>query len=559
MGRQKGNHGTPGDTTVASVVTSLTNTSVEAGQEFTITATAKNAEGAALTGKVFTAVSSDTSVVRVLSVSGQTITLVAGSSAPATATVTVTCNTVNAPAVTVATTLTLASLQITPTTSQLLTIGGSVQVSIAGANRFGLSVRVPTFVGLTTNAGIATIAPSATGFALITAVGQGTASVSAQAGTVVSNSISVGVAQAPQTLVPTSYGVTVDNYAPAADGTITARAQLLDQNGAPFAMAGQTVTWSKDVSDGSFAAATSVTDGSGVATVAYTVGAGESSHVTATDFAGRTGTSPIIAAAPAGGGGSPANPNEPVGSTELAQTPFDSLDGAEISAGTNRANVAIFVDATSPEGDTNVGQLKFPAGFPSGIAPGGFYPNNPFSFKPKRLYVRFWVKLSANWVGNAAGANKICYVQLDQQNRGSIEFIAMGGIDDTEQTIAPMIVLENVNVVPGQGSSGTPSATLVPNRVPYQASSAYQRGTWGLYETEMWLNSAPGVADGGIRWWWNKQLYGDFSGVVDWNIAGPSSAFSNAYWEPTYGGAGPAVPADQYMWMKGLYISGKAA
>jgi len=29
-------------------------------------------------------------------------------------------------------------------------------------------------------------------------------------------------------------------------------------------------------------------------------------------------------------------------------------------------------------------------------------------------------------------------------------------------------------------------------------------------------------------------------------------------WSPTYGGAGAAVPADQYQWIDHLYISGKA-
>lgn len=59
--------------------------------------------------------------------------------------------------------------------------------------------------------------------------------------------------------------------------------------------AGRVITWSKTGTGGSFGSGTSTTDGSGSATVSFTVGAAGVTHtVTATDAAGKTGTSPPI-------------------------------------------------------------------------------------------------------------------------------------------------------------------------------------------------------------------------------------------------------------------------
>ena len=247
--------------------------------------------------------------------------------------------------------------------------------------------------------------------------------------------------------------------------------------------------------------------------------------------------------------------NQPSGLSLLRSWSGDTLTTSQWYP-SHPTNPSIVVDPSSPDGSTNVGQIKFPAGFGSGSAPAGLWLVAPFAQKPKQVYVSFWIKLSENWVGNAAGANKIGYMNVDGRGRGSFEFLAMGGLDGSQQTLAPMIVLEGVTVADGPGASGSPSVALTANMQPYSASIAYQRGTWGHYEILMTLNSAPGVTDGSIKWWWNGQLYGDYTNRVDWSITS-SSAFSDVYWEPTYGGAGPAVPVDQYMWLKSLFISGR--
>ena len=260
---------------------------------------------------------------------------------------------------------------------------------------------------------------------------------------------------------------------------------------------------------------------------------------------------------PTGGAARPiARPNEPAGFAPLAQMTFDSLTTNQWYP-SHPDNPSIVVDSTSPEGSLNVGQVKFPTGFESGSAPGGLFQLiDPYPSKPKQIYVSFWIKISTNWVGNAAGANKILYWTINGTIGGSIELLGMGGLDETNQMLAPMVVVENIRqVTEGEGASGTVSVALSPNRVPYAPASQAVRGAWNHYEVLLTLNT-PGQADGSVKWWWNGRPYGDYSSRVQWtDDAG--AVFENVYWSPTYGGAGPAVPADQYMWMKNLYVSGR--
>jgi hypothetical protein len=93
------------------------------------------------------------------------------------------------------------------------------------------------------------------------------------------------------------------------------------------------------------------------------------------------------------------------------------------------------------------------------------------------------------------------------------------------------------------------------NRVPYASSSAALRGVWGHYEILLVMNT-PGQADGTYKWWWNGQLYGDYSNRVRWTYT-PGVSFRTAYWEPTYGGSTVGPDIDQWMRLKNFYISGK--
>ncbi len=178
---------------------------------------------------------------------------------------------------------------------------------------------------------------------------------------------------------PTKYIVTSSSSTPGAGAGVTITAQLSDVNNNPASLAGQTVTWSKTGTGGSFASATSVTNGSGVATVVFTVHtvAGTVHTVTASDNSAFTGTSPNITVS-AGVAthyvvtSSSANPVAGAGVTITAQL----ADGSNNPVGTAGRTVTwsktgtggTFASATSLTNGSGVATVVFTTGTVAGTA-----------------------------------------------------------------------------------------------------------------------------------------------------------------------------------------------
>ena len=528
---------------VASVTTTLAVSSLTVGQTTQATAVSKDASGNTLTGR-YVSWSSLSPSVATVSISGM-VTAVAAGSAVIRATVESKTGdatlTVNAPALTQPAPGPTSSVTVTIDSTSLAT-GHTSQAHVVAkdANGIVLTGKTPTWASQATS--IATVTQAA----VVSGVAVGNTKIQATidgiVGTANLSVISTSTSPGPTASVT----VSIDSVSIAAGHTAQARAVAKDASG--VTLTGKTASWiSKNTSIATVNSSTGVVTGvsAGTATIQGTIdGINGTSSLT-------VNVPQIITAPPAAGS------NQPSDNTLIRWWSGDTLTTSQFYP-SHPTNPSIVVDPTSPDGSTNTGQILFPAGFSSGSAPGGLWQTSIFSQKLKQVYVSFWVKLSSNWVGNAAGANKIGYMNVDGQGRGSFEFLAMGGLDGTEQTLAPMIVLEGVNVAPGaaDANSGSPSVALTANMQPYSTSIAYQRGTWGHYEILMTLNSAPGVTDGSIKWWWNGALYGDYTNRIDWGITS-TSGFTQVYWEPTYGGAGPAVPADQYMWLKSFKVAGK--
>ena len=256
------------------------------------------------------------------------------------------------------------------------------------------------------------------------------------------------------------------------------------------------------------------------------------------------------------------HPNEPAGFTRYASQPMDSIANADYypSDPNGGGRLSIIVDSTNPGSSKNVAQLLFPAGFGSGSAPESMYPRaNPYTPQPRQLYVHFFVKLSANWYGNTtAGVNKILFVTFgvggnDPSGSAVIEFLGMGGIDGTEQALQPSVSPEGAISMNGQPG---PSFSLGVNRVPYTFASQVSRGVWHRFEALITINT-PGLENGGVKWWWDGTLYGDYSNQIRWSGDG-AALFQNVVWSPTYGGgAGQTLTANQWMSLKDLFVSGK--
>jgi hypothetical protein len=246
---------------------------------------------------------------------------------------------------------------------------------------------------------------------------------------------------------------------------------------------------------------------------------------------------------------SPGHPNEPAGFAKLLSQPFDSPTNADYAM--NPASTySIVTDATNPGSSPNVGQVVYPAGMPSGGAPITMYPRTPFS--KDSVYVSFYVKVSSNWYGNASSANKIVYWGMpNNQSMGAMEFGGVGNDDG-----GPYLVAEGITGFVQAGDNpagGPPTVVLGPNRLP-QPWVQFTKGVWHHYEA-VFINNTPGQNNGTIKFWLDGVLAGDWTSRIGFQTNG--NHFAEITWSPTYGGGGPAVPADQTMWLKDLYVSGK--
>lgn len=134
---------------------------------------------------------------------------------------------------------------------------------------------------------------------------------------------------------PTGYVLTTTNSGPPAGSSVIVSARLVDANSGGVPVAGIVVSWSATGAGGSLAVPTSKTNSDGVATVTFTtsVTAGTVHVVTATDAAGRTGSTSIVSTAPAPGPGpGPA----PIGGVQGAVT-VTGVDGVfriDVATGT---------------------------------------------------------------------------------------------------------------------------------------------------------------------------------------------------------------------------------
>lgn len=271
-----------------------------------------------------------------------------------------------------------------------------------------------------------------------------------------------------------------------------------------------------------------------------------------------------------GGGGGTSHPHEPAGFTMLRQLTFDqaittnpltSCDYYIVSAG---GNCSVVVDATSPEGSTNVGQTRFPAGFATGASPGDFQQSvAPFGGGPwRQLYVSVWHWLSNPYYANdGAGANKIWQAQINTAdgNASVFEYFAMGGLPPdqnvNQQTIAPGFDLEGI--ISFNNTVETAVQLAMGNAdAPYAFASAVQRGVWNHNEALLVANTH-GLQDGSATFWLNGVKYGEYLNMIRFNDDAVP-AWQSCDIRPVYGGAGGPVPADQFMRWKNFYVSGHA-
>lgn len=361
---------------------------------------------------------------------------------------------------------------------------------------------------------------------LVRGMSPGTASIVATRGSL-SGSASVSVTQPAASTAPVaSVGVALASNSLIVGGSTQVIATTRDASN--NVLTGRAVTWN------SGSATVATVSGSGLVTA---VAAGTTNITASSEGTSGSASLTVTAAPPPGSISS----NEPAGMTVLTERAFNALN-EDGWTNTGSSNYKIAADATAPKSPSNVGQIRFPAGFGSGNAPAVL--EKVWSGTQKTLYVSFWVKLSSNWIGNDAGVNKIFHFWIGGSNRLVLNARGVG-----TGKLLTEVELQGIKAG-GNYDAGT-TALFTAN---LGLSGELVRNQWVHWEAVLIGNSS-GTANGSVDWWLNGTKVGHYGGL---QFVSGDGYWEEMEWSPTYGGAGGVVPADQYQWIDHVYISGKA-
>jgi hypothetical protein len=244
--------------------------------------------------------------------------------------------------------------------------------------------------------------------------------------------------------------------------------------------------------------------------------------------------------------GSASCPNEPAGYQAYGDVTLASLS-APSGFSFWGDNKSIVYDGAAP-GSTNVLAWKKAAGTAAGAI--GFVATDYFAPRPKAIYSCVFFKRSSNYVEHPSGT-KFIYPFVITANGAERPFqVGMLPVDGTTSgRFAWMVEMYSGDTIKRMRSSNVTN-TIMTN------------GKWYRLEF-LAISNSPGQQNSVIRWWtseWNGSswgpaaLNGDYSDVM---IAkSGTGAWSSWDYNIYYGGSdGPAVPADQFIYLNKARVS----
>ncbi|HEX2781672.1 MAG TPA: Ig-like domain-containing protein, partial [Gemmatimonadaceae bacterium] len=296
-------------------------------------------------------------------------------------------------------------------------------------------------------------------------------------------------------------------------------ATVRDAGGA--VLTGRTVTWTTS--------APNVASVSGSGLVA---GLNPGSVTITATSEGHSGSVTISVTAPASGS------NEPAGLTLISDRHFAAFNEAGWTDD-KRVNFSLVPDSTSPQPQPTVGQVLYPAGFAGGTEPVNLYTQLGGR---STLYLAFWFKMSPNFYGHPnSSVNKLFHIWIGGLNRVTLAVMGSG----TTPSFQPQVRLQQV---PAPGGV----LNLLPNVVP---GAQVVRNRW--YKMELVLRAnTPGASDGSVEFWLDGVKIGNYPNSA-FVTAGQTNTWDTINWAPTWGGTGGVVPADMWMRMSRIYLSGR--
>jgi uncharacterized protein YjdB len=543
--------GPPPAPVVTTVTVAPASTSIVAGATTTLQATVKDQNGNVMTGQTVTWSTNNAPAATVNS--NGVVTGVAAGSATITATCsgkTGTSSITVTPVPPVVTTVTVAPM------SASIVAGATTTLHATVKDQNGNAMTGQTVTWSTNNAVAATVNSSG----IVTGVTAGTATITAtSSGKTGTSSITVTAVPPVVTTVivtPTSASIIVG-------ATTTLQATVNDQNG--NVMTGQTVTWST-----SNPAAATVNSSGVVAGVA----AGTAT-ITATS-SGKSGTSNITVTAVSGGG------------TLLFQENFEDANLASRGWYDNTSTVLSTVEHLA--GSNSSAEYRYLVGAQTPTSGGGqrhkFTPSNS-------VYISFYVKYSANWVGSGkpyhphefyvmstldgdwngpSNAYMTLYLEHNYQN-GGIPWMSVQdnmSINTTYGALPQNLigVTENRST---SGCNGMAESNM--NSECFNAPPWYNRkwlagpvvfqptagpgykNNWNFVEAYYQLNTivnGVGQADGVMQYWFNGTLIIDRHDILFRTGAHPTLQFNQFLIAPYIG---DGSPVDQSMFIDNLRVA----
>jgi uncharacterized protein YjdB len=510
---------------VASVSVSLGSTSLNTGQTTQATATTRDANNNVLTGRTVTWSSTNTAVATVNG-SGL-VTAVAAGSAQITATSEGQSGqaslTVTAPAP-----VPVASVTVSLASSSLNT-GQTTQATATtrDANNNVLTGRVISWSS--SNSAVATV----TGSGLVTAVAAGTAQITATSeGHTGSASLTV-TAPAPVPVASVSVSLASSSLNPGQTTQATATTRDANNN----VLTGRTIAWA------STNTSVATVNSSGVVT-AIAVG---SATINATSEGITNGAALSVTAPPPP---PPSGSVEPSGMTVITQRAFNSTveDNWTVPSWAGTDVLSIVSDPTAPNSPSSVEQIRFPAGFGGGDSPALTERN--LGSTASTMYVSMWIKISSNWQGHPTGTNKVLHFWVAGLNRVFVYIDGSGS-----NILQPYLGLQGIATAYNDGAGSTSTSVNLRPNVQGQTGAQIVRGQWYHWELVLSVNTS-GSTNGTADWWINGVQVGHYTGI-GYVSSGQSRTWEDMKWDPTWGGLGGTISADQFMWMDHIYISGK--
>jgi hypothetical protein len=191
----------------------------------------------------------------------------------------------------------------------------------------------------------------------------------------------------------------------------------------------------------------------------------------------------------------------------------------------------IVTDADAPSSPDHVLRIIFTPDMPRDTEPSVHWISLP---QPREVYTSWWIKLSANWSPSPAGACKMTFLWPSPDGHGQV-YSALG------RSSEPHAVMVNTEWAPYGQKIWDSNFNATP--ILY--------GRWYRIDWYVRWSTAPGAADGVLRWWVDGVLNGNHFDVI---FPAGATAFHQFEFAPTIQ---IPPPAEQYMYIDHVLVRGR--